>query len=300
MIPHNVTYFADKRTIVYDTFGNVSSDTTNRVSVRQDVLSNVGPIVQGDFKTPNTFRFSKKVWDSMEGREYAYNRLNGRMVLDIIGNSGSLAMGVDSVNSDDVYNQALGQIGDQIRAGIDWSVNLLQARQVASMVRSANEILRKIQRADLAGIYRSYQRFLRANGRDAARTTGGAWLAFVYGIKPLAQDIYNTAVELGRDFPSLMIAEAKVGRQDVSVVNDVYNSVPRTNDIRRSIRCQMKIRYYPNSSTLGLLANFTSLNPASMAWEMLPFSFVADWVYDVGGYMRALETSLLSDRKSVV
>jgi hypothetical protein len=38
----------------------------------------------------------------------------------------------------------------------------------------------------------------------------------------------------------------------------------------------------------------TSLNPASITWELTPFSFVFDWFLDVGGYLKNLESSLVT------
>jgi hypothetical protein len=46
-------------------------------------------------------------------------------------------------------------------------------------------------------------------------------------------------------------------------------------------------------SRLLEFAGYTSLNPASIGWELLPWSFVADWVVDVGGYLRNLENAWL-------
>jgi hypothetical protein len=41
------------------------------------------------------------------------------------------------------------------------------------------------------------------------------------------------------------------------------------------------------------LSRFTSLNPLTVGYELIPFSFVFDWLFDLGSYMRNLETSLL-------
>lgn len=38
---------------------------------------------------------------------------------------------------------------------------------------------------------------------------------------------------------------------------------------------------------------WSSINPLVVAYELVPFSFVYDWIVDLGGYMRNLETSLL-------
>jgi hypothetical protein len=39
---------------------------------------------------------------------------------------------------------------------------------------------------------------------------------------------------------------------------------------------------------------YTSLNPASIAYELIPYSFVVDWFVNIGGYLRSLETALLN------
>jgi hypothetical protein len=36
----------------------------------------------------------------------------------------------------------------------------------------------------------------------------------------------------------------------------------------------------------------TPLNPASLLWELLPCSFVADWFVDIGGYLQNLESAM--------
>ena len=40
-------------------------------------------------------------------------------------------------------------------------------------------------------------------------------------------------------------------------------------------------------------SRWSSLNPISLGWEVIPYSFVADWFLDVGGFLRALETGWL-------
>lgn len=47
------------------------------------------------------------------------------------------------------------------------------------------------------------------------------------------------------------------------------------------------------------MSNFSSLNPVSIAWELMPWSFVIDWFYDVGGYIRNLETAMLHNSRFI-
>ncbi len=43
-------------------------------------------------------------------------------------------------------------------------------------------------------------------------------------------------------------------------------------------------------------ASLASMNPVSIAWELIPYSFVIDWVIDIGGYLRSLESALIYSR----
>jgi hypothetical protein len=43
-------------------------------------------------------------------------------------------------------------------------------------------------------------------------------------------------------------------------------------------------------------ARWYSLNPVSIAWELMPFSFVVDWFMNVGDYLRNLESQLIYSR----
>jgi hypothetical protein len=54
--------------------------------------------------------------------------------------------------------------------------------------------------------------------------------------------------------------------------------------------CTFSVSYYPKEFEL---ARWTSLNPLSIAWELIPYSFVIDWFYDAGTYLRNLESALL-------
>jgi len=47
-----------------------------------------------------------------------------------------------------------------------------------------------------------------------------------------------------------------------------------------------------SNTTLMRLEQFGLANPAALAWELIPFSFVADWFVGVGDYLNA-QTALL-------
>lgn len=258
--------------------------------------------IKGDFRTPNAFSFTKTRRGHLQGRRYGIHPNGVLATLD----EGNLGIGVNPFNPpvNDVYNEALSEINEKIRAGIDWSVTLGQGAQVGSMVQKAMATAamtaRAARRFDFRAARRAYNAMREGNASRQARALGGKWLEYQYGWKPLAQDIYNTATELMRDFSTLVVVEARKTQQtqkeNVDWLNGLY-AIPVAQDA--SFRCHMKFRFKPSSSATSLISNFTSMNPASIAWELVPYSFVVDWFYDLGGYMRNLETSLLMGNRFV-
>jgi hypothetical protein len=69
----------------------------------------------------------------------------------------------------------------------------------------------------------------------------------------------------------------------------------RTSDTQRAThRCEVKVwltigDYHP------VAVQLSSMNPISIAWELMPWSFVVDWFVNMSGYMRAIETAIAYD-----
>lgn len=71
------------------------------------------------------------------------------------------------------------------------------------------------------------------------------------------------------------------------------SNVLRTRGIESHYSSRLVCFYAVANSRLNSIANYTSLNPVSIVWELIPYSFVVDWFTNVGGYLRNLESSLL-------
>lgn len=275
--------------------------TTNHITDFSDQFTVLqGANVKGNRKSPNPNAFSRDVLSALIGRHFIDRRTvdfpRYTEVTGVVGEAHIAPAGYSST----AVNTALSNLHEAYRGHADWAVTLLEGGQVASMVRNAFQVLRyarSFRVAQLADWYRAYVRLKNRRERvdQATRVAANKWLEFQYGWRPLAQDLYNTAVELSRMFPPLMVLEGRgyeVVRQDIPH-NSPFQGAG-TASYTHQMRCLIKCRFRPPVSMAQLLANFTSLNPASLVWETLPFSFVVDWVYDIGGYLRNLESTLLS------
>lgn len=61
-------------------------------------------------------------------------------------------------------------------------------------------------------------------------------------------------------------------------------------DVRKG--CEVKIVYKVENRTLASLNSLGLVNPLSLAWELLPMSFVVDWFIPIGGFLRQLTAPL--------
>lgn len=122
------------------------------------------------------------------------------------------------------------------------------------------------------------------------------WLALQYGWKPLIKDIYEGAVFIDhalrrptvfRVFVRNYGNGGKVG-QLVKIDDGTYTNWKMT--FRQQSKRQI-VAYLSEVDTVRLSG---LLDPASLAWELLPFSFVVDWFIPIGNYLsaRSLAASL--------
>lgn len=116
-----------------------------------------------------------------------------------------------------------------------------------------------------------------------------AWLEYKYGWKPLLQDMHDAQELLneqilGRDFHDAFKASASGVESNTKDVRGYGGSVLST--WHSTVRYSLHLRC---EDELSSLASKTGLsNPALLAWELLPYSFVVDWVYPVGEYLEGL------------
>jgi len=268
-------------------------------------------------RDPNPIQFRKDWYSMYEGTQILNRVSNGALWQQI---SGFFGDGCPLVSEPEgpthIYNMALGRLYDDLRNPIDLSVDVFQGRQTAKMFKTVASVVRFVKKFDpvhLATDYLAWRQmtvgaqkvlrgrtgFDRKKWRTGIRSPGSYWLEYVYGWKPLVEDVFGAVVELSRQCPPLMKVEG-IGKESFTKRFELVDAngnftIPALVDYKCSNRCRIRCQYDFGFRTHQLISNFTSVNPVSIAWELLPFSFVYDWFHDVGGYLRTLETALLND-----
>lgn len=254
---------------------------------------NVIAASNGDYHTATYNSFDRVLSSYLEGT--TSQKLDFGSFLFYLESSGSQGTNpTGRVNPSDLiaacYEEAIGKYYDQQRSTIDLSVDIAQAGQVRAMVRESLQLANYVLRHPTRVLKRAY-----ADWRRAPRQLGGQWLAFQYGWKPLAQSIYDTAVKVMSSPPHLMKVKVRASQSrtfdDIQLGAENYSS--RTFG-RETAGCEIACSFTHRTDMTGLLSEFTSLNPVSLAWELTPYSFVVDWFVDVGGYIRNMESAVLA------
>jgi hypothetical protein len=124
----------------------------------------------------------------------------------------------------------------------------------------------------------------RTTRRKVASDAGGLWLEYSFGWKPLVDDIYSAVQVLQQPLRSKIVkGRAKGSVVVTTVINPTYYRTYTWLD-----RFQMRARVIVDS-WIGWKANELGLtNPLSIAWEVVPFSFVVDWFVPIGKYLQSL------------
>jgi len=251
----------------------------------------------GNFRDPNPFSFEKSMSQYMTGTfdEYDYPWVYQRAGDGCGG--GPLNAGVlNTAVALDPYNKCLDKLYGKLRSGVDLSIDIYQGKQTVRMLCDFGHLIAHPVQTIQETITRLLkdQTFVRS-----LKFAGGKWLEYQYGLKPTIDTIYSLTNELVGVVSSpdgCLKAFARHTTQ-ADAVRLASNAVPKdgfktTLACTQQRRCQIVLRCGIANEQLNSLSQFTSLNPLSFFYENIPFSFVVDWVWDVGGYLRMMETAL--------
>lgn len=185
------------------------------------------------------------------------------------------------------YNGALDDLNSMVRGEADLAMDLVFRKETEGMINAAKSFVEKAIHPD-----KKYGLQIAKWVKSPIKLAGNAWLAYSFGLKPSAMSIYQALQTVVGKVESGIVYEGKKTIED-RILRNVSDVVPWDSVSDYSCRCKFKIRLKPEMSRLQFLGNVTSLNPVSWAYEALPYSWMVDYVYDIGGYLRNLETALL-------
>ncbi len=180
-----------------------------------------------------------------------------------------------------------------IRAKIkDSNLNLAQAmaeyRQTARLFSNAVR--------DIAGIVRNIrsgrggEKLFKALQQPPNKMSGAVanrWLEFQYGVRPLMSDVHGSAEALAKALDEGVFMYQSVRRTERSFAPTAYPFLYGGTEFEVSLK--VTARYQVRSAAVKQLAEVGITNPALLAWEVIPYSFVIDWFVPVGNWLASID-----------
>lgn len=155
-------------------------------------------------------------------------------------------------------------------------------------------------------IAKAVRQLRRGNVRRAADELGGGrrqtkgkttlerWLELQYGWRPLLDDVYGSADALSKRTGSDWRVTAKARVQEPITARKRYENILSSVDCEATgwDKAFVRIDAYPQNDVFLALSQLGITNPALVAWELVPFSFVLDWMLPIGDYLDSLDAML--------
>lgn len=129
------------------------------------------------------------------------------------------------------------------------------------------------------------------------------FLKYQYGMKPLVSDVHGSLAALRRRFVENIYYETSVPihRQSTSpwftvgtlpYPNNLYlNNLFYKVFIQRDGHLYGRVKL-DNALLFNSMGTFGLTNPAALAWELAPWSFAVDWLFNVGKVLSSLDSCL--------
>lgn len=183
------------------------------------------------------------------------------------------------------------------------------AKKVASAFGSLRKgnFVRAAQDLGVIPKKRAGRRFNKDFPIDQAKAVGNAWLELQYGWKPLLADVYGSMETLARAnnpatgnantiFKKMSGRAKRIESPYVRTDHLAGQSGPRgvwLTIASATVECYVRygVTYSVSSPALTSLASVGITNPALLAWELLPYSFVVDWFLPIGNYLGSLDAT---------
>jgi len=264
------------------------------------------PTIQGDFK--RSFKYDRNVWKVTEdspaifrdqtqfgnpGEEYFpywYER-----EIHLSGHLGTFWLdshdfnSVESSNAINAFDESQTKaLNDLAGKAVGIGASLAQGRKTIDefsrlAITMANG-LHAFRRKDFSW-------FKKLDLKTAQKTLADIWLQYSYGWKPLAGDLYAAQQGVHEILQNELFVVG-IGRSHVnrkfSVHNDNFIRWPATIDLDGTVSAKTVLVAKVSNPYVVQLNSVGLLNPLSIAWELVPWSFAIDWFVPIGATLQAV------------
>lgn len=198
------------------------------------------------------------------------------------------------VNRDALNLRLLNKIKSQ---NLNLAQSMAEYRQTCDMFAGAAADVIKTFRSLRSGrLFADFVRILQEPRNKKERRIANRWLEYQYGLSPLLSDIYGLSAQLAAKINEGFMVWARE-RSSESLVHETTRSFQgpdsqwysayhyETHKVQTRVTARFKI----SDESVRALSQTGLSNPALLGWELIPYSFVIDWLIPVGEWLSALD-----------
>jgi hypothetical protein len=185
-----------------------------------------------------------------------------------------------------------------------WDAQLFGAelhRTTALVANAARDVSRAMSHIKRLRFGDAMSVFFPERDRRFQRGAANGFLAFKYGVLPVMKDV-NDAIDalsavasrkLDSAFPSKVVVSIRRNSTVTEPVTWMVSpSITGSRTIASSDSRRMTVVYRVGDPLLYSAARFGVTNPVSTVYNLVPFSFVADWFFNVGDWLSSLDAGV--------
>lgn len=150
---------------------------------------------------------------------------------------------------------------------------------------------------DALGLPRHKTSFRKENLGPGSKKLAERWLELQYGWKPLLSDIYGAYEEARSHFDSdprisvVSTARAAISSSEVRTQSTYEGGINYLFEEDGFHRVKVRLDCSISSAATVRASKVGLTNPLEVAWELIPFSFVLDWMLPVGNWLSSFDAS---------
>lgn len=257
--------------------------------------SDSGQLLENAFTYLETFDSHCLGIDNFETRNYVKIRNRNEGVLADASMYVPVPVEVSSLLQLNLDNKVKQKILERVKdsdvnLGVIWGEREQTFRLLADATKRLGQGYHLARSGDFLGAAKA----LVGSSGAAKATIARNWLELQYGWRPLVSDIYGlckTAHKLSRHRQFTVVSYR-------SKINDVRTSYQPFGtdytvykDEQSLYESSGRVKFQSSSMLLATAAELGLINPAVVAWELVPFSFVVDWAVPIGSFLSQFDAA---------
>lgn len=129
-----------------------------------------------------------------------------------------------------------------------------------------------------------------------SKSLANDWLTWQYGIRPLISDIDGAMKALARTNDTQEYDISVIRRNNQKLNSTVSNNygirfkTVKSGYIEYSLKLKIKLKV--KNDTARFVSSLGLTNPIALGYELIPFSFVVDWILPIGDYLNSMDSFL--------